>query len=165
MTDPFKLKVLKALTSALEEITVANGYQHDLTGRVFRGRLVLTEHDGEPPIVAINEPPKSPEDIESPNASTAHHTVHPLLIQGFVEDDRDNPTDPAYYLMADVMKRLSQERVRDDGYNILGFGARVSALHIGQGVVRSPDAVVSDTAFFWLPVTLEYAENLQNPFA
>lgn len=164
MIDPFKLKVLKALTTVLEGITLANGYQHDLATSVFRGRLVFTQEDNLP-IISINEPPKSPEDVESPTGSAAKQTRHSLLIQGFAEDDIKNPSDPAYFLMADVQKCLAQELTREDGYDILGLGMRVQALHIGQGVVRSPDAVVSDTAFFWLPITLEYAEDLKNPFA
>ncbi|MEP2533553.1 hypothetical protein [Shimia sp.] len=164
MNDPFKLKVLKALTAALEEITTANGYQHDLDGKVFRGRLMFTQDD-KLPFVAVNEPPKAPDEIETPNGSAAAKTSHALLIQGFAQDDNLNPTDPAYYLVADVQQRLSEEKVRADGYDILGMGSRISAIHIGQPVVRPPDAAVSDTAFFWLPVTLEYAENLKNPFA
>ncbi len=164
MIDSFKLKVLKALTSALEEITVANGYQHDLAGRVHRGRLLFTQEDGLPHL-AINEPPQMPDGIVAPDGSPSHFTKHPLLIQGFVEDDRQNPTDPAYLLLADVQKRLAIERTRGRGYDILGFGDRIHALRIGQAVVRPPDAVVSDNSFFWLPVTLEYAEELQNPFA
>jgi len=165
MTDPFRLTVMKALTACLQEITPANGYQHDLSpeGHVTRGRLLLTQEDPLP-LIAINEPPKHPDEIEMPSAGQTKSVRHALLIQGFVEDDREHPTDPAYRLMADVQKRLVVERQRSRGYDILGLGARVMGLHIGQGVVRPPEALVSDNAFFWLPVTLEYAEDLQNPF-
>jgi len=161
--DPFSLQVLKALTAALEQITPANGYQHDLAGRAYRGRLILTPEDGLP-AVAINEPPEVPESVNEPAASARRSTRHPLLIQGFVVDDRQNPTDPGYRLLSDVQKRLMEERTRGDGFDILGFGSRVTALEIGRGVVRPPEAAVSDTAFFWLPVTIGYAEDLLNPF-
>ena len=164
MFDPFKLKVLKALTAALEDITIANGYQHDLTDAVFRGRLLLTEEDPDT-CVAINEPPQIPDTLDSPADSTLVKTVHPLLVQGFVPDDRKNPTDPAYRLLADVQKRLALERTRSRGHDILGLGTRIGALKIGQAVVRMPDKLISDDSFFWLPVTLEYAEDLRNPFA
>lgn len=163
MADTFKLRVLKALTAALEEITPGNGYVHDLAGKVYRGRLVLTEQDGLPAL-AVNEPPQSPDEIESPEGSPLHVTKHPLLIQGFVQDDRAHPTDPAYNLLGDVQKRLAAERTRDRGNDVLGFKGKVS-LEIGQAVVRPPDSVVSDNSFFWLPVTLRYVEDLQNPFA
>lgn len=164
MIDPFRLTVLKALTAALEQITVANGYQHDLTGRVFRGRMLFTQHDPIP-LLSIIEPPGSPDDPEVPADTSGRFTKHPLLIQGFVADDPVNPTDPAYYLLADVQKCLASERARGRGYDILGLGERLMGLQIGRGVVRPPDAVVSGDAFFWLPVTLEYAEDLKNPFA
>lgn len=156
MADPFPLQVLKALTASLEEITVANGYRHDMPGKVFRGRMLYSETDPLP-MLAINQPPMMPEDIEPPRGSSVSKTTLDLLVQGFVEDDRDNPTDPAYLLLDDVQKRLVWERSREDGYNVLGFGSTV-LMNLGQGIVRSPDGVVSDYAFFWLPVTLEFAE-------
>lgn len=162
--DPFRLQVLVALTTALTQITPTNGFQHDLTDSVYRGRLLLTEKEGLPAL-AINEPPSFPEEIESPNGSQKGMTVLPLLIQGFIQDDLDNPTDPAYRLLADVQMRLSQERTRGDGFDILGFGQRIHAMDIGQSVVRPPDAVVSDNSFFWLKLTVTFAENFQNPFA
>lgn len=163
MADTFKLRVLKALTAALEEITTAGGFQHDLAGKVYRGRLVLTEADGLPAL-AVNEPPQSPDEIQAPEGSALQVTRHPLLIQGFVKDNRDHPTDPAYNLLGDVQKRLAAERTRARGNDVLGFGGKVS-LEIGQAVVRPPDSIVSDNSFFWLPVTLRYVEDFQNPFA
>ena len=164
MPDPFRLKVMKALTAALEGITVDNGFQHDLSASVVRGRINLDETDPLP-LIAINEKPVFPEQLETPSGSGDHYGKLDLLIQGFAEDDRKNPTDPAYRLLADVTKRLAQEKLRDDGFDILGFGERITALNIGHGVVRPPDAVVSDTAFFWLPVTLTFGERLDEPFA
>ena len=165
MPNPFRLKVLMALTDAIEEITVAGGYQHDLTDNVFRGRISFSSEEGDLPMVSINEKPVFPEQLETPEGHSAAKTTLDLLIQGFADDDRENPTDPAYRLLADVQKRLAQEKLRDDGYDILGFGERITAIGIGQGVVRPPDAVVSDTAYFWLPLTLTFAENLNEPFA
>lgn len=164
MTDTFRLTVLKALTAALEEITIDNGYQHDMADKIVRGRTTLTKEDGEPPVVAINEKPVFPENLQAPDSGQSLTKLE-LLIQGFAPDDRKNPTDPAYILLGDVQQRLSLEKRRDDGFDILGFKERVSAIRIGQGVVRPPDGVVSDTAFFWLPVTLEFAENQSNPIA
>lgn len=164
MNDSFRLRVLMALTDSLAQITPANGFQHDLTGSVFRGRSIFT-HKDPLPMLSIMEPPQMPDQMESPSASTQQSTNFPLLIQGFVDDDRENPTDPAYRLLADVQKRLAYERARQGGYDILGFEGRVMALHIGKGVVRSPDEIVSKDAFFWLPVTLEFAEDHANPFA
>ncbi|MFU1607318.1 hypothetical protein ACM25O_13115 [Sulfitobacter pontiacus] len=164
MNDTFRLKVLKTLTAALEQVTTANGYQHDLTDKVVRGRVTLTAEDGAPPLVAINEKPVFPENLQAENSGQSITKLE-LLIQGFAPDDRKNPTDPAYYLLGDVQKCLALEKSRDDGFDILGLGCSVTAMRIGQGVVRPPDGVVSDTAFFWLPVTLEFAENQSKPIA
>lgn len=151
--EPIILDVLKALTASLEEITQANGYWHDLNGRVFRGRMTFS--DGDPlPMLSINQPPTGPEEIEAPVGAAVRNAKHVMLVQGFVDDDIQNPTDPAFYLLHDVERRLAWERKRDEGYNVLGFDGQVM-LSVGQGVVRSPDGVVADTAYFWLPITLE----------
>ncbi|AET42305.1 hypothetical protein SDSG_00040 [Ruegeria phage DSS3-P1] len=68
MPDSFRLTTLKALTSALEEITIANGYQHDLADRVHRGRVTLTQED-EIPLVTILEKPVFPEQLPTPAAA------------------------------------------------------------------------------------------------
>lgn len=156
--EPFDLTVLKALTTSLEGITPANGFFHDLTGAVFRGRMLYTETDPLP-MLSINQPPVQPEEVRAPEGTAAKMTRQEVLIQGFVSDDYTNPTDPAFLLLGEVRARLSWERRRDEGFNVLGLGSKVQ-IQIGQGVVRSPDAEISDVAFFWLPVTLEYAEVL-----
>ena len=101
MNDPFRLRVLKALTATLETISTANGYQHDLNGKVFRGRAVFGNSDPLPMISILEA--ISPQS-ESGMAPTDGQQIEnwELLIQGFVEDDEQNPTDPAYYLLADV---------------------------------------------------------------
>ncbi len=160
MSDTFRLTVLKALSAALAEISIANGFRHDLDEtRIHRGRLMLDDTDPIPAI-AINEKPVFPENLEPPEGGTTIQVKLELLIQGFADDDRKNPADPAYLLLGDVQKRLAQEGAKDDGYDVLGFGEKVE-ISIGQGVVRPPDSVVSDTAFFWLPVTLTFGENLK----
>lgn len=164
MIDTRRLRVLKALSDAIEGISVVGGYQHDLAGKVIRGRTVLTPEDGQVPIVAINEKPVFPENLTS-EVSGDSLTKLELLVQGFCAEDRKHPTDPAYALLGDVQQRLALEKTRDDGFNILGFGVIITKISIGQGVVRPPDGVVSDTAFFWLPVTLTFAENHSKPIA
>lgn len=156
MSDPFDLRVLKALTDSLKQITVANGFRHDLTESVFRGRMLFSDNDPIP-MVSVNQPPQIPEEVSVPNGSGLQVHEMELIVQGFVDDDINNPTDPAFLLLDDVRRRLFWERKRDQGYNVLDFGPKVR-LRIGQGVVRSPDADVSDRAFFWLPIALEFAE-------
>lgn len=163
MADPFRLKVLKALTAALEEITPANGYTYDLSGKVFRGRDIFGQDD-EPPFIAILESIEQDENIPSPAAGGTIKGPWTLQIQGFVPDDRDNPTDPAHVMMAEVKKRLIEERVRERQCNILGMQGRVVEMRISQGVVRPADEI-SSSAYFWLRMTLVLVENLLDPYA
>lgn len=158
MSDPTDLKVLKAFTASLEGITVADGYGHDMAQKVFRGRMLFTDEDPIP-MVSINQMPQIPEEAQVPKGTSVTRIVMPLIVQGFVLDDYQNPTDPAFLLLHDVRRRLAWERKRDEGFNVFGLGPLVE-MRVGQGVVRSPDADVSDRAFFWLPVTLEFAEEI-----
>ncbi|MCQ4311690.1 hypothetical protein NAV33_07250 [Pseudomonas stutzeri] len=162
MADPFRLRLLKALTAVLEEITPDNGYEFDLTGKVFRGRDTFGE--SEPlPLVSILEAIEEQPQLSSPQAGK--HSTGPweLLLQGFVEDDFNNPTDPAHRLMAEVKKRLIKERTRDRGEDIFGMDGLVTELRMSHGVVRPPDDI-SGKAYFWLRVTPVVVENLEDPY-
>lgn len=167
--DPFRLKVLKALTLALQGITPANGYAHDLSAAVFRGRIVYGKDDPLP-MVSILEPPMPQDQLTTAGASLGDWD---LLIQGFVKDNPKNPTDPGYALLADVKRRLAiAQDQRDNGRtpNVLGLGGgkgkgnEIISMEIGSGIVRPADEV-SATTYFWLTVTFKLAEDLKNPFA
>jgi len=163
MSEPFRLRVMKALSAALEEINPDNGYMHDLRGRVFRGRDVFGDSDPIP-MVSILEAIEEKERLQAPSAGTEAAGPWELLIQGFLDDDLIHPTDPAYFLIAEVKKRLMEERVRDRKYNILGMNGKVTDLRLSSGVVRPPDEE-SAKAYFWLRLTLDLVENLTDPFA
>ncbi|MDR7062016.1 MULTISPECIES: hypothetical protein [unclassified Sphingopyxis] len=180
---PFRTRVLTALTAALEEITPGNGYITDLSEfnapdgqpmkRVYRGRGFFGASDP-CPMVAVLEPP---EDAEAVAAQPALARTTPfnwrLIVQGDVQDDKANPTDPAYALLADVRRRLAMERERKDESgklpDPLGFGGRreknrIEELSFGAGIVRPPDEI-SAKAYFWLGVTLKTIEDPLFPFA
>ena len=162
MPDPFRLRVLKALTAALEEVTPANGYEFDLSGKVFRGRDTFGDRDPLP-LISILEPIEEQPQLAAPQSSGQSSGPWELLVQGFVEDDFNHPSDPAHRLMAEVKKRLIQERVRERQYNILGMGGKVTDLRISHGIVRPPDDI-SGKAYFWLRVTMVVVENLLDPY-
>lgn len=165
MTAPFRLRVLQALTAALNDINPDNGYASDLRQKVFRGRLIFG-HDDPLPMVAILEAIEQEQAriADMPSGTGMVKRPFELMIQGFVDDDPDNPCDPAYYLKAEVEKRLVQERIRERQRNILGMGGRVTDLKLSPGVVRPPDDV-SGKAYFWLRMTLEIVEDLSDPYA
>lgn len=163
MAEPTRMRVLQALSGVLEGITPANGYTHDLSGKVFRGRDIFGYRDPLP-MVSILEQIEEEEQRPVPPGSGLNHGPWTLQIQGFVEDDRDNPTDPAHYLMAEVKKRLVEERIRGRQRDILGMGDVVTELRLSHGVVRPADEI-SDKAYFWLRMTLVLVENLNEPYA
>jgi len=178
MTDPFRLRVQKAIAAALSQINEAGGYNVNLTGNVFRGRLVFGVNDPIP-MISIIEPPLPNEMRPSPLASTAEDGWWDIIVQGFVPDDRENPTDPAHVAMADVKKRLAQEIKRKGtgpnmrqpdpfGVNFDDMGNlrknNVEQFKIGAGVVRPPEEAVSTKAYFWLTLRLKIVEDNNDPF-
>lgn len=166
ITSPVRLEVEKRLTAVLEEIMVVNGYQHDLSGSVYRGRLYFGD-ETPLPMMSILEPPITMDQLPTPKDSTAQVGPWELVLQGYVTDDRDNPTDPAHILLADVKKRLALEKTKTnwntEEEGIFGLGRTVIDLYIGVGVVRPPDEI-SAVAYFWLPITLDIAEDFIEPY-
>lgn len=179
--EPFKLRLLKAITDAIKEVTPANGYVFDLANfdpgdgvdqeRVFRGRMWFGESDPLPMVSVLEGVDPADEVAEPPsvNAVAAEYDW-PLIIQGFVNDDPAHPTDPAYRLLADVRRRLIAERKRktaDHDPDPFGMGTGkncVTGLRVGAGVVRPADDV-SAKAWFWLTLTPRIIENAEDPTA
>jgi len=169
LSNPLRLEIHKRLTAVLEEITVANGYAVDLEGKVFRGRAIYGESDPLP-MVSILEVPIPIDQRPAPGDSTYGSGGWELMVQGFAADDRDNPTDPAHIMLADVKKRLATERkklswgpTQGSTAGILGLGRTITNFAIGPGVVRPPDEI-SAKAYFWLTIELELAEDLEDPY-
>lgn len=179
---PFKLRVLRALTDALKEITPAAGYVFNLAdfddsgvmqARVFRGRAWFGDNDPIP-LVSVLEGVSPADDVAEPHLKTEGGSYDwPIMVQGFVDDDPENPTDPAYVLMADVRRRLVVEKTRKlpnsaGQLNPFGMGEpgpnRVTGLIIGPGVVRPADDV-SSKAYFWLSLTLRIVDNAAEPYS
>lgn len=185
MPDPFRLRVLKALTDALKEITPANGYEFDMsdaivtedgqTGtipRVTRGKVIFGDNDPLPNIVILEQPQpldQQPTQTNNPVATGPWD----LLIQGFVTNDVHNPLDPAHRLMGEVKAILAKEKLRTSPINnspdYLGLGDRKSnvivGFSIGPGSVRPADGVTNDTAYFYLTLSLMVTENAVKPYA
>lgn len=160
---PKRLRVLIALTNALKQISIANGYKTDLNGAVFRGRTQFGDDDPLP-LLSILETPVPVELINGPGDWTGAFGEWDLLIQGFVQDDPLNPTDPAHVLMADVKSVLAKEVRKNADFNILDLGkSGVTELTIGPGTVRPADDI-SSVAYFWLRITLKIAEDNLDPY-
>lgn len=166
--DPLRLQIVKALSASMMQITPANGYRLDLgpnakfpRGKVFRGRLRYGPKDPLPMLSILEAPiPKDPVVTRGENVRSAGDWE--LLLQGFTDDDLENPSDPAHDFMAQVKHRLVQEKRASRGHSILGF-PQIAEMFIGQGAVRPPEDT-SEKAFFWLTLTLKLAEDLDKPY-
>ena len=162
MADPIRLRIQKYLTHLLEtEVSVANGYNNDLAGKVFRGRLLFGSTDTLP-LVSILEPPVPPPVNGNPWGAGAEHDRWELVLQGWTPDDKLHPTDSAHLLAQDVRRCLVKEKVehRDlAGPPPLGESS-ITEFEIGQPVVRPPEEGTSPHAFFWLAMRLRIAERI-----
>ena len=174
MADPFRLRVLKAVSEAIKSINVPDGYTVDMRDftdeagrtaeRVFRGRNEYGDNDPLP-MASILEDPRAMDANNANEDETPSAGEYRLLIQGFVDDDRENPTDPAHFLAADIITALV--KTKNDKYNILGLGGKmpcVYKLSIGQPVVRPPDDEISIVAFCYITLTLILVEDLEKPY-
>lgn len=176
---PRRLRLMRGLTDLLKTITPANGYKSDLSdfenaagdvrSRVFRGRNIFGKDDPLPMVAILENPKPDPAAQDTaPNSDVALGPLE-LLIQGFVKDDPNNPSDAAYVLMADVQQCLAKHRAwskqsgRHDR-NYFGVGPWVGDFKIGTGVVRPPDDV-SAYACFWLILILTIGEDFSAPYS
>lgn len=185
-TEPFRQRVLTAITDTLKTITPANGYKFDLAddlspdaeyvSRVFRGRAWFGDSDPIPMISVLEAPDEADDFLDEPFDGKQEGGDWRLFVQGFVNDDPFNPTDPAYRLLADVRRRLLAERRRKHstarhqpdpfGLGVArsdGSGNAVLGLTVGKGAVRPADDV-SAKAYFWMVITIKMIENGDNPY-
>lgn len=168
MNDSKRLAVLKALTAHLVGITPANGYEFDLTGAVFRGRAVFGA-DMPLPSLSLLESAKPEIAVGGSENDLLWSGEWMLLLQGWVLDDVNNPTDPAYQLMASVEQRLSdiiavkQDRGTPVYPALYRLGGLISGLGIGPGVARPADQL-SSKAYFYIPLKVCLATDVRNPF-
>jgi hypothetical protein len=146
---------------------VANGFTHDLPGRVFRGRAVFGESDPVP-LLCILEGGRQEDGAHAGELGVVRDEPWPLLLQGWAEEDRANPADGLYQLKASVEQRLAEIvattprglPANPDAYLL---GRRVTGLQIGPGVVRPPDQV-SARSYFFLPLVLRWVVDLRANF-
>jgi hypothetical protein len=167
MNDSRQLTILKLLTAQIELVTPGNGYDFDLTAKVFRGRMVFGA-DTDPPFVSILESPRPVPATDIGDPKLVRQNDWQLLVQGWAADDKEHPLDAAYGLKASVEQALSQLVDIDTSGRpvhpaIFLLGRRAISLTIGPGVCRPPTEATS-LGFFFLPLTVVYSEDLRRPF-
>lgn len=173
--DTKRLVILKRLCAWLEGVTPANinpgtgeAYEDDLDGKVVRGRTTVGE-ELEFPFLAILDVPKPADGKPVGEGRTRRKTPWTILVQGFVKDDKVNPTDPAEVLLGQVQARLAQLVTLNDRGDPVDkenylLGRIIESLTIGDGIVRPADAQVSNNSFFYLPLIVETWFNPSNPY-
>lgn len=167
---PLRLAILQALTAHLEGITPANGYTHNLANKVYRGRNLVGADLRERPALAILEAPRPDIAVYTGEWNDMRKDEWALLIQGMAEDDKRNPSDPAYYLCAEVEQHLSriistrQHTGRPCYPDVHMLGGLIVSLEIAPPVVRPPEDRVSTTAFFFLPLRIGVAGETGQPY-
>lgn len=175
MADSKRLTVLKRLTSFLAtEVSIANGYKHDLANAVFRGRYKFSEGDPDTMVSILEnlDPDRFPRRVGDDDGYEApmQRDDFLLLIQGWAVDDPANPTDNLYELMADVKKALA--KILQGPHPVTGAGAHpdhllgdlITGMTIEPGTVRPFVEQASDTCCFYLRVVLKFVEDLKDPY-
>lgn len=167
-----QLDILQRLSAHLEGITPGNGYDFDMAGKVFRGKVFFGDDDPLP-MIAILELLQPDADLQMAGLNESDHAeTWVLLIQGFIEGAANNPTDEAYQFKAAVEQRLSDCIATDAMGNpvvpaayMLGLYKKgISGLSIGPGLVSPPREGVSAYSFFYLPIGIDRTVELTKPF-
>lgn len=161
MDDSYRLKVLKALTAHLklikDEPGVADYSGFDLSNAVFRGRNVYGESDPKTMVSILEAPRPDSAQLVGANGEGRWENWN-LLVQGWCQDDPENPTDAVYQLMQ-VVEMQMQKLIASHSHtgapkypDMFMLGALVTSFQFGPGVVRPPTEGISSKSFFYLPV-------------
>ncbi len=175
-----KLKIMMRLTEQLEGVNpdwtdlpvemLGAECPYDLRGSVYRGRLEFGD-DVDLPFIALLEAPRQIDPNGGGSGRLLNDEDWTLLIQGFAKDDKKNPLDPAYDMLAWVQMRLA--RITAENRNGLRGGVYPNEFRLGNliaeiryqiPIVRPGKDNVSDAAYFYLPISVGNVTDLSMPF-
>lgn len=163
MADSKRLRVLKALCAHME---LTSGYEGI---KVHRGKSIISALELADTMSILEVPRPIPSDGVGHN-NLVRKPFWPLYLQGWPKDDKENPSDPAYAMVAAAEKRLSRLIDVDDTSGLPRYpseyllGGELLSLTIGDPVVRPPsEEAASRLAMFILPLTLEIVTDVRNP--
>lgn len=170
MPDTKQLTILKRISVLLEGITIANGYEYDLTGKVFRGKTVFGSDQPTPFVSILESLRPDPTPLVVGPEKMIREEVWELLIQGWTATSSVHPTDALYGLKGAMEKRLARMVLTDsqgnpafpDDYRL---GRILTGARIGPGVVRASTPQVGGTEALYLPVCLSYKADVSDPWA
>lgn len=175
-----KLKLMIALTDHLKAITpdwtdlppemAGEVCPYDLSESVFRGRVLFGE-EVRPPFIAILEAPRQLDPNGAGTGRLWNDEDWTLLIQGFAKDDKKNPTDPAYELLAWTQMRMARITTEKKSGGRGGLypaewrlGGLLAEVRYQIPIVRPGKDDVSDTAYFYMPISVGTVTDLTMPF-
>lgn len=175
-----KLRIMIALTEHLQGITPAwvdlpaeimgTICPYDLSEAVYRGRVVFGD-DVPQPFLAILEAPRQLDPSGAGSQELIADEDWTLLVQGFVKDDKKHPTDPAYDLLAWVQMRMARITMEKPNGGRGGkypsewrLGSLVADVRYQIPIVRPGKDGVSDTAYFYMPISVGNVTDLTMPF-
>lgn len=163
--DSHRLQIQKRLCERLEMITPANGYCHDLTGKVRRGVLKLDDLNmPELPLLSLLEAVEPGQLTYPESGGNSQAEEWKLLLSGWVDTNGRHPTDAAHALLADVKAVLAPIRQHPGRPlttdSLFALGGLIERLEIGGGICRPPDPL-SPTSYFLLPLKVTFIETLK----
>lgn len=163
MADSRKLTILKGLTTVLEGITPGNGYDYDMTGKVFRGRR-LFGNETPSPFLSIIETEMGDDNAHYHGRFDVIRAEEwPLHLQGWLTPDDEQPTDNLYNLLASAEKRLATEVMIDTATNY-NLGGLILRMRILPGMVLAATPEIGGIECFYLPLLLGVAIDLRDPW-
>lgn len=139
------------ITSRLERILIADGFETDIGRDVKRGRRKMPADDA-PPCVVLYEGNDDTKD--RPGSIPLAHILQGYVIDGFDKCDPDNPNDQAHKMIRDI------KRVIFAGDATLGRKV-MKVLYLGRDIGPRPDGVALVQAR--VAITVEFVEDLTNP--
>lgn len=151
MPDSVAQQIFNALTTRLEQITVANGYNND--PEIFKGRRSFTWRVGSPVRITVWSPEASPPEERHAERIDVSLTV---MVEGFAEDGGTNPFDTALKMIADIKKAVL-------GPDDQTLGGLVSAMGWAGDGVHMPEEG-SKIVSAQVGLVIEYPELRGDPY-
>ena len=168
-----QLDLLIRLTAHLEGIVPANGYDFDLTGKVFRGRRTFGADDPDPMLMVVEHLSADVTIDPAGENRTSRSETWVLLIQGWARVVDEHPIDSLYNLKAATEHRLARciqtgvggQPLYPAEYFLGLHKKNVTMLTIGPGVVSAPVQPDSSMrSFFYLPLGVGWVSDISDPF-